>query len=105
MEKTTGVPSSYSATIDINYPVTINSDGSHSHSGPSHSHSGPNHQHTIGYYSTTTGSGGDPSHAHSHYIRSGGNKLGELDQLVLVELEVQVVPEVIRIHLLQLVYT
>jgi hypothetical protein len=74
--KTTGVPSSYSATIDINYPVTINSVGSHSHSGPSHSHSGPNHQHTIGYYSTTTRSGGDPSHAHSHYIRSGETSWG-----------------------------
>ncbi len=57
--KTTGVPSSYSATIDINYPVTINSGGSHTHSGPSHSHS-------IGGY-TDYLSGVTSGHQHYYY--------------------------------------
>lgn len=55
--------------------VTLTVTGNTNYNG-SHSHSGPNHQHTIGYYSTTTGSGGDPSHEHSHYIRSGETSWG-----------------------------
>ena len=73
--KTTGVPSLFSKTIDIDYPVTIDTENSHKHSGPSHVHSGNknSHSHTVKSHSHSIGgyndylSGVTNSHQHYYY--------------------------------------